>query len=105
MVNKVRNLCYNYGVSRTLIELNCKKVEEEAEMKRFKNILVVFGDSVGDDDTLIQAANLAKRNDARLTVVEVFKDLGLSPVILLGRVGIRAKHFDGYPPSQGMGMA
>lgn len=47
-------------------------------MKRFKNILVVFGDAVGDDDTLTQAANLAKRNDARLTVIEVFKDLDLS---------------------------
>jgi universal stress protein E len=38
---------------------------------------VVFDDAVGDDDTFTQAANLAKRNDARLTVIEVIEDLGL----------------------------
>jgi len=46
-------------------------------VKRFKNILVVFGNAVGDDDTLAQATILAKRNKARLTVVEVIDDLNL----------------------------
>jgi hypothetical protein len=40
-------------------------------MKRFKNILVFFRNAVGDDDTLAQAVALAKKNDARLTIVEV----------------------------------
>jgi len=48
-------------------------------MKRFKNILVVFNDVVGDDDTLAQAVSLAKRNKACLTVVEVVEDLTLPP--------------------------
>ena len=47
-------------------------------MERFKNILVVFGEAIGDDDTLAQATTLAKRNDARLTVVEVITDSNLS---------------------------
>ncbi len=46
-------------------------------MKRFKNILVVFSEIVGDDDTLAQATALAKRNNARLTAVEVINDLDL----------------------------
>jgi nucleotide-binding universal stress UspA family protein len=46
-------------------------------VKRFKNILTVFNDVVGDDDTLNQAAALAKRNEARLTVVEVIEDAAL----------------------------
>ena len=46
-------------------------------MKRFNNILVVFNEVVGNDDTLTQATALAKRNNARLTVVEVISDLGL----------------------------
>lgn len=51
-------------------------------MKRFKNILVVFSDAVGDDDTLVQAVALAKRNDARLTVVEVIKNVTLPPSVI-----------------------
>ena len=51
-------------------------------MKRFKNILVVFNDVVGDDDTLAQAVSLAKRNKARLTVVEVVEDLTLPPTFI-----------------------
>ena len=43
-------------------------------MERFKNILVVLNDVVGDDDTLTLAANLAGKNDARLTVVENVQD-------------------------------
>jgi nucleotide-binding universal stress UspA family protein len=46
-------------------------------MKRFKNILVVFNNIVGDDDTLAQAISLAKTNGARLTVIEVVEDLSL----------------------------
>ena len=40
-------------------------------MKRFKNILLVYSNCVGDDNTLSQAATLAKRNDAELTMVEI----------------------------------
>jgi len=40
-------------------------------MKRFKNILAVYNDAVGDDDVLTQAIALAERNDARLTLIEV----------------------------------
>ncbi len=40
-------------------------------MKRFKNILLVCNSGAGDDDTLSQAAALAKRNDAELTMVEI----------------------------------
>ena len=47
-------------------------------MERFKNILVVLNDVVGDDDTLTLAANLAGKNDARLTVVENVQDCSLS---------------------------
>lgn len=40
-------------------------------MKRFKNILLVYSNCVGDDNTLSQATTLAKRNDAQLTMVEI----------------------------------
>ena len=40
-------------------------------MKRFKNILAVYSDTVGDDDVLTQAITLAERNDARLRLIEV----------------------------------
>lgn len=44
-------------------------------MRRFKNnILVVFGEALGDDDSLAQAATLAKRNNARLTIVDVLAE-------------------------------
>jgi len=41
-------------------------------MKRFKNILLLHG---RDEATRAQAANLAKQNGAKITVVEVVKDL------------------------------
>ena len=44
-------------------------------MQRFKNILVALNDIVGDDDTLSQAAALAKRNDAHLTVVDIIEGM------------------------------
>ena len=47
-------------------------------MKRFKNILAVYNNVVGDDDTLTRAAALAKENDARLTVIEVIKESAVS---------------------------
>jgi universal stress protein E len=46
-------------------------------VKRFKKILMVFGNVVGDDDTLAQAAALAKRNNAQFTLVKVINDLDL----------------------------
>lgn len=51
-------------------------------MKRFKNILVVLNKVVGDDDTLAQAANLAKRNNAQLTLAEVVTDLNLPDKVI-----------------------
>ena len=57
-------------------------------MKRFKNILAVYNGEVGDDDALTHATTLAKRNDARLTVIEVIKDVAASPA----NVTERQKH-------------
>jgi nucleotide-binding universal stress UspA family protein len=37
-------------------------------MQRFKNILVVYDNRVGDEATLRRATELAKRNAARLTL-------------------------------------
>ncbi len=42
-------------------------------MKRFKNILVVYKHIIGDSDTLSQATALAKRNKARVTLVDTFE--------------------------------
>jgi len=57
-------------------------------MKRFKNILAVYSGAVGDDDALTHATTLAKRNDARLTVIEVIKDVAAFPA----HVTERQKH-------------
>jgi nucleotide-binding universal stress UspA family protein len=54
-------------------------------MRRFKNILAVYSDVVGDDNALTQATALAERNDARLTVIEVVKDAAASPAHLTER--------------------
>jgi universal stress protein E len=51
-------------------------------MERFKNILVVLNDVIGDDDTLTLAANLARKNNAYLTVLEVVQDSTLSSSFL-----------------------
>jgi nucleotide-binding universal stress UspA family protein len=48
-------------------------------MKRFKHILAVYNNTVGDDDVLTQATALAERNDARLTLIEVLRDAASSP--------------------------
>lgn len=48
-------------------------------MKRFKHILAVYNNTVGDDDVLTQATALAERNDARLTLIEVLRDATSSP--------------------------
>ncbi|MBW2421484.1 MAG: universal stress protein [Deltaproteobacteria bacterium] len=44
-------------------------------MKRFKNILLVTGERPGERATVARAAALAKRNRARLTLVEVIEQL------------------------------
>jgi nucleotide-binding universal stress UspA family protein len=54
-------------------------------VKRFKNILAVYTDAVGDDDTLNQATLLAISNDAQLTVIEVIEDAASSPALLAER--------------------
>jgi nucleotide-binding universal stress UspA family protein len=40
-------------------------------MKRFKNILAVYNESIGADGVLSQAAALAKENGARLTLADI----------------------------------
>ena len=44
---------------------------KEASMERFKNILAVYNQMVGDEATLRRATSLARRNNARLTLAEV----------------------------------
>ena len=44
-------------------------------MKRFKNILLVFNERTESKATLSQAIDLCKRNQARLTVIDVVEDL------------------------------
>ncbi len=44
-------------------------------MKRFKNILLVFNERTASKATLSQAIDLCKRNQARLTVIDVVQDL------------------------------
>jgi nucleotide-binding universal stress UspA family protein len=44
-------------------------------MKRFKNILLVFNERTESKTTLNQAIDLCKRNQARLTVIDVVEDL------------------------------
>ena len=57
-------------------------------MKRFKNILLVFNEKTQSKATLEQATDLCKRNQARLTVIDVVEDLlrevdlGLTPEVL-----------------------
>ena len=53
-------------------------------MQRFKNILILYNQSVGDDAALDRAAALAKVNGAHLTVVEVLQDLPSNLSALLG---------------------
>ena len=43
-------------------------------MKRFKNILAIYGDSVGAEDVLDRAEDLAKKNNARLTLIEILPE-------------------------------
>jgi len=57
-------------------------------MKRFKKILVVYNHTIGDDDTLSQAAALAKRNKAKVTLIDVLEP----PVHQSGVLAEREKH-------------
>ena len=43
-------------------------------MRRFKNILAVYGDTIGADDAFSQAAALACENNARLTFIDVLPE-------------------------------
>ena len=43
-------------------------------MRRFKNILAVYGDTIGADDVFAQAVELARANHARLTLVDVLPE-------------------------------
>jgi nucleotide-binding universal stress UspA family protein len=44
-------------------------------MRRFKNILVIYSQAVGEETALARATAVAKRNGSRLTVTTVLKDL------------------------------
>lgn len=48
-------------------------------MNRFKHILAIYNDADGDESVLDQACALAKRNAARLTVLEVLGDVTSLP--------------------------
>jgi nucleotide-binding universal stress UspA family protein len=67
-------------------------------MERFKNILTVYNNAVGDDDALNQATALARRNDARLTVIEVIKNPAASP----GHIAERRKQLSRIAASIGV---
>jgi nucleotide-binding universal stress UspA family protein len=54
-------------------------------MKRFKNILTIYNDAVGADDTLTRAAELARVNEARLTLLDVLPDGNWSSTALAER--------------------
>lgn len=54
-------------------------------MRRFKNILVVYNDTIGAEDALTQAASLARANHAHLTLVDVFSQSRGSVAELLER--------------------
>jgi universal stress protein E len=54
-------------------------------MKLFKDILVVNSDAAGDDDALILATNLAEKNEARLTFVDVINDITMPKAKLAER--------------------
>ena len=43
-------------------------------MRRFKNILAVYGDDIGSDDVFCQAVALARANGARLTLIDVISE-------------------------------
>ncbi len=51
-------------------------------MKRFKNVLVVYDDTIGGDDVIGQAVALARKNLARLMIVTVLRENQLSPAMI-----------------------
>ena len=51
-------------------------------MRRFKNILAVYGDAIGADDVFTQAVELARANKARLTLVDVLSERYATPASL-----------------------
>lgn len=48
-------------------------------MRRFKNILAVYGDAIGADDVFTQAVELARANQARLTLIDVLSERNATP--------------------------
>ena len=51
-------------------------------MKRFKNVLVCYDGAIGGDDALGQGVELARANDACLTVATVLRERQLSPAAI-----------------------
>jgi nucleotide-binding universal stress UspA family protein len=48
-------------------------------MKRFRNILAVYGDKVGADDVFCHAVELANANNARLTLIDALPERYTTP--------------------------
>lgn len=60
-------------------------------MKRFKNILMLYAQRIGDEAALARATSLARSNRARLTVVEVH---GAAPMPAAAFVRERTAHLE-----------
>ena len=54
-------------------------------MRRFKNILAVYGDNIGSDDVFCQAVALARANGARLTLIDVMPERYATSITLFER--------------------
>ena len=54
-------------------------------MKRFKNILVVYGSAPGAEDALTQATVLARANRAKLTLIDTLQPLTVTPALIKER--------------------
>jgi nucleotide-binding universal stress UspA family protein len=54
-------------------------------MKRFKNVLTIYNDAIGADDTLTRAFDLARVNAARLTLMDVLPEGNWSAAALAER--------------------
>ena len=64
-------------------------------MRRFKNILAVYGDGHGADDVFCHAISLARDNGARLTIIDVLPERHATDAALRER----RKHLDRLKPA------
>ena len=63
-------------------------------MNRFKNILVLYAQRIGDEAALDRATELAKRNKARLTVVEVVERVPADPAVVMGTAAVEQRELE-----------